>query len=130
MLLLSVHRYHHPPVFKWDRVVVAPLPPLVHCPGPIGKMSNSLGHSLEDKEKSGFEQDVEVQHRILETAPNDVIVSRFGFMGGLLSKLFASGVEARGVERVPEDQRETKNTWNKYVNWSQTFSGVDHGAPP
>ena len=51
-------------------------------------------------------------------------------MGGLLSKLFASGVEARGVECVPEDQRETKNTWNKYVNWSQAFSGVDLDTPP
>ena len=22
---------------------------------------------------------------------------------------------------MPEDQWETKNTWNKYVNWSQAF---------
>ena len=93
-------------------------------------MSNGLGNSLEDKEKSGPEQDVEVQHQILETAPNNVIVSWFRFVEGLLSKLFASGVEARGVERVPRDQWETKNTWNKYVNWSQAFSGVDHDTPP
>ena len=93
-------------------------------------MSNGLGNSLEDKEKSGPEQDVKVQHRILKTAPDDVIVSWFRFVGGLLSKLFASGVKARGVERVPEDQRETKNTWNKYMNWSQAFSGVDHDTPP
>lgn len=81
-------------------------------------MSYSPEHSLENKEKGSFEPDVEVYHRVVEAAPDDVIVSRFGFMGGFLSKLFASGVEARGVERVPEDQRETKNTWNKYVNWS------------
>ena len=93
-------------------------------------MLNGPGNSLEDKEKRGPEQDVEVQHQILETAPDDVIISRFRFMGGLLSKLFASGVEARGVERVPEDQWETKNTWNKYMNWSQAFSGVDHDTPP
>ena len=106
------------------------LPPPAHYPGLTGKMSNGPGNSLEDKEKSGAEQDVEVQHQILKTAPDDVIVSRFRFMGGLLSKLFASGVEERGVEHVLEDQRETKNTWNKYVNWLQTFSGVDHDTPP
>lgn len=87
-------------------------------------MSHSPEHSFEDKEKGAFEQDVEVQHRVAEEAPDNVIVSRFGFMGGFLSKLFASGVEARGVERVPEDQRETKNTWNKYVKMSQ-----DHSFP-
>ncbi|KIP11708.1 hypothetical protein PHLGIDRAFT_99130 [Phlebiopsis gigantea 11061_1 CR5-6] len=34
-----------------------------------------------------------------------------------MQKLFASGVEARGVERVPEDQRETKNVWNNLLMW-------------
>ena len=71
------------------------LPPLAHYPGLTGKMSNGPGNSLKDKEKSGPEQDVEVQHRILETAPNDVIDLWFRFMGGLLSKLFVSGVEAK-----------------------------------
>lgn len=92
----------------------------VSLPKHPGKMSHSPEHSFEDKEKGSFEQDVGVQHRVVEAAPDDVIVSRFGFMGGFLSKMFASGVEARGVERVPEDQRETKNTWNKYVKLSQT----------
>ncbi|KAH0835002.1 cytosine-purine permease [Lanmaoa asiatica] len=45
-----------------------------------------------------------------------LIVKRFGIFGPLLSKLFNSGVEARGVERVPEHQRETKNYWNKSAN--------------
>lgn len=46
-------------------------------------------------------------------ATEEVIVKRYGRLGPLLSRLFASGVEARGVERVPEDERETKNMWNK-----------------
>ncbi|KAJ6621821.1 hypothetical protein B0H10DRAFT_947095 [Mycena sp. CBHHK59/15] len=75
-------------------------------------MSPSPTHSYEDKEKSPA-----VEHNTLETSPDDVIVNRFAFMGPALSKLFASGVEARGVERVPEDQRETKNTWNNLLMW-------------
>jgi len=78
-------------------------------------MSNSPNPSLEDKEKGLFGERIPVQPRVLEVAPDDVIVNRFGFMGPFLSRLFAVGVEARGVERVPENQRETKNTWNKYV---------------
>ena len=48
-----------------------------------------------------------------DLAPEDALVKRYGRFGPVLAKLFASGVEARGVERVPEDQRETKNMWNK-----------------
>lgn len=67
-------------------------------------------HSLDshDKEKGPI-ADVP----ILEAAPEDVYVRRFGRFGPVLAKLFNSGVEARGVERVPEDQRETRNEWNK-----------------
>lgn len=53
---------------------------------------------------------------VAEADPEEVLVKRYGRLGPLLSKLFASGVEARGVERVPEDQRETKNMWNKCVH--------------
>ncbi|KAJ6471194.1 cytosine-purine permease [Mycena vulgaris] len=75
-------------------------------------MSHSPAQSYGDEEKNP-----EPQHVILEASPDDVIVNRFGFMGPALSKLFASGVEARGVERVPEDQRENKNMWNNLLMW-------------
>jgi hypothetical protein len=78
-------------------------------------MSSSPVLSVENNEKGSFVEHVQVQHRMLESAPDDVIINRFGFLGPFLSRLFAIGVEARGVERVPEDQRETKNTWNKCV---------------
>ncbi|KAJ7758164.1 purine-cytosine permease [Mycena maculata] len=70
--------------------------------------------SYEDKEKYPGS----VEHATtLEASPEDVLVNRFGSMGPVLSKLFASGVEARGVERVPEDQRENKNMWNNLLMW-------------
>ncbi|KAJ7851334.1 permease for cytosine/purines, uracil, thiamine, allantoin-domain-containing protein [Mycena leptocephala] len=74
-------------------------------------MSHSPSHSYEDKEKNPGTP------HALEASPDDAIISRFSFMGPVLSKLFASGVEARGVERVPEDQRETKNMWNNLLMW-------------
>lgn len=80
-------------------------------------MSRTPNISLEDREKlqGSFGEDVVAQHRALEAAPDNAIVNRFAFMGPFLTRLFAVGVEARGVERVPEDQRDTKNTWNKYA---------------
>ena len=71
--------------------------------------SNSLDY---DKERGAFD-DTGVLGPTAETAPEDALVRRFGRFGPLLAKMFASGVEARGVERVPEDQRETRNLWNK-----------------
>lgn len=59
------------------------------------------------------QQDVVGDSPEAETAPDQVITKRFSAFGPILAKLFASGVEARGVERVPENQRETKNMWNK-----------------
>jgi hypothetical protein len=53
-----------------------------------------------------------------ERAPDAVLVGRFGRLGQrVLGPLFAAGVEARGVERVPEDERSTKNIWNNLLMW-------------
>lgn len=74
--------------------------------------ANSPAH--EDKEK----QSDEVQQHVVavkDEAPEEFYVSRSGAFGPILSKLFDSGVEARGIERVPEDQRESSRTWNKHV---------------
>ncbi|KAF8171960.1 permease for cytosine/purines, uracil, thiamine, allantoin-domain-containing protein [Mycena galopus ATCC 62051] len=75
---------------------------------------SSPTHSYEDKEKNPTALEN------LEASPDeDVIINRFSgsLMGSVMSKLFASGVEARGVERVPEDQREKKNMWNNLLMW-------------
>lgn len=77
-------------------------------------MSAPTDYHTEDKEKAlGSVEEVVYA----EAAPDRVIASRFGTLGPLLSKLFASGVEARGVERVPESQRESKNAWNNLLMW-------------
>lgn len=74
--------------------------------------------------------DVFVHENILERSPDAVYVDRYKRFGPWMSKLFANGVEARGVERVPEDQRDSKNMWNKYVfcslmtNFTLTFRSV------
>ena len=55
-------------------------------------------------DQGSFGEDVVVQHRALEAVPDDAIVNQFVFMGPLLTRLFA------GVDRVPEDKSEPKNT--------------------
>lgn len=76
-------------------------------------MSAPTDYYTEDKEKALGSVEVEVVYA--EVAPDRAIASRFGILGPLLSRLFASGIEARGVERVPESHRESKNVWNKCV---------------
>lgn len=75
-------------------------------------MSDS--HASDDKEK-GYDHEVGQ----VVNAPDDAVIvnrfARYGKLGSILQKVFASGVEARGVERVPENEREYKNMWNKYV---------------
>lgn len=71
-------------------------------------------YSSDDKEK-GDVPGVEVD----SAAPDDAVIAdryaRYGKFGPMIQRVLASGVEARGVERVPESERETKNMWNKYV---------------
>ncbi|EGN93578.1 hypothetical protein SERLA73DRAFT_189287 [Serpula lacrymans var. lacrymans S7.3] len=81
-------------------------------------MPGSQDYSLEDKEKNVTPSEPDVYEvEAAEGTPDRVIAKRYGALGPLLSKLFASGVEARGVERVPEDQREVKNIWNNLLMW-------------
>ena len=61
-------------------------------------MSKDTNHRSYDKEKGVESGDPEVY--AVEDAPDQVIAKRFGVFG-----LIKSGVEARGVERVPESQR-------------------------
>ena len=78
-------------------------------------MSKDSNHRSYDKEKGVESGDSEVY--AVEDAPDQVIAKRFGVSG-----LIKSGVEARGIERVPENQRQTKNSWNRSVTVSSTFS--------
>ena len=77
--------------------------------------------SADDKEKNGsVDHDALVVDDAATAAPDDAVIAdrfaRYGKLGPVMQRIFASGVEARGVERVPENERETKNVWNKYVS--------------
>lgn len=68
--------------------------------------------AYEDKEKGSpspvLRPDVDS-----DVDPSQAIVARFGALGPFIANLFEIGIEARGVERVPEDQRDDKFAWNK-----------------
>ena len=95
-------------------------------------MSTRGSDISNDKEKGDVLKDLTLPEH--EGATEEVIVKRYGRLGPLLSKLFASGVEARGVERVPEDERETKNMWNKLAlfisSWCSFAECASDVQPP
>lgn len=51
------------------------------------------------------------------TLREEEIVHKYGRAQTLFRKLFALGVEARGVERVPEDERSDRNSLNSLFLW-------------
>ncbi|EKM58082.1 uncharacterized protein PHACADRAFT_252082 [Phanerochaete carnosa HHB-10118-sp] len=75
-----------------------------------------MSESYDDDKEKGFVHDV-----VADAVPGDPIIAnrlaRYGKLGPIMQKLFASGVEARGVERVPESERESKNVWNNLLMW-------------
>ncbi|KAK0457488.1 cytosine-purine permease [Desarmillaria tabescens] len=75
----------------------------------------------EDLQHSGILAEKQLSSAIVssEVARVDgVIIERSGIFGPLLSKLFESGVEGRGVERVLEDERDGTRTWNIFFFWT------------
>ncbi|KAH9929685.1 cytosine-purine permease [Fomitopsis serialis] len=76
-------------------------------------MSVRHSASFSDEKEQGYVQDAVAT---AEHAPEVVIVKRYGRLGPILERMFAHGVEARGVERVPEDERSSKNQYNNSVN--------------
>ena len=47
----------------------------------------------------------------------DAIASRYGPLQGFFKRMLAMGVEVRGVERVPEDERTDRNSMNSLFMW-------------
>ena len=70
-----------------------------------------------DSEKGYYSpssQDVaEGQEKVGERNVNKQAAERFGVFAPVMEKLFDYGVEARGVERVLENERNPKMFWNK-----------------
>ena len=83
----------------------------------MASSASTPSRSSADKEKdyAADEPHVQVDHVYAEEHPEAYYVEKYGSLGPIFQKLFSSGVEARGVQRVPEDERTAKNTWNKCV---------------
>ncbi|KAI5123976.1 hypothetical protein M0805_006388 [Coniferiporia weirii] len=83
--------------------------------------SGSSSDDQVDKEKYlGGEGQPGPEHHVVnvqDEAPGAFYIQKYGALGPFLSKLFASGVEARGIQRVPEDERDPKNMWNNLLMW-------------
>ncbi|EJD03007.1 uncharacterized protein FOMMEDRAFT_156365 [Fomitiporia mediterranea MF3/22] len=90
----------------------------------MASSSDSQAFSTSSPETdSKIKYDVDIERQVdcdKEVAPETFYASKYGALGPMFAKLFDSGVEARGIERVPEDQRDPKNTWNKSVNTTLT----------
>lgn len=54
--------------------------------------------------------------------PHRLARQRFGRAGIWLRKLFAAGVEARGIERVPEEERVAKGAMDSMLMWFSVSS--------
>ena len=77
--------------------------------------ASGLVDSASEKEKGVVEGEAPAltyEKTDKDESPASFYVAKFGVLGPILEKLFTSGVEARGVERVPEDQRVEGNIWD------------------
>ncbi|KAI0685083.1 cytosine-purine permease [Cytidiella melzeri] len=76
----------------------------------------SASYASDDEKEKGI-----VEHDVVAAAPDDAVIAeryaRYGKLGPAMQRIFASGVEARGVERVPESEREYKHFWNNLLMW-------------
>jgi NCS1 nucleoside transporter family len=71
-------------------------------------------HSYNDEEKGV--KAYSTDHAPVEAIREDEIRNRFARFGPL-GKLFDAGVEARGIERVPEDERDSKHAVGLMLLW-------------
>ena len=94
-------------------------------------VSNPNTESSIDKEKGSGddERHVQVQHTYAEERPDAYHTEKYGALSLVFRKLFSSGVEERGVQRVPENERDPRHTWNKCVgNLSVSFKHANRSC--
>jgi hypothetical protein len=73
---------------------------------------------------SPYEDDVVSNNEHLaEKEPGQVLATRNSVLGRLYQRFFNMGVEARGVERVLEDDRDPKNALNNLLMWFSVNTG-------
>jgi hypothetical protein len=68
--------------------------------------------------------DEEYETTAVEKQPDQMLAARHTALGSLYRRLFSMGVEARGVERVPEDERSPKNAINNLLMWFSVNTGI------
>ncbi|KAH8547449.1 purine-cytosine permease [Umbelopsis sp. PMI_123] len=80
--------------------------------------SDEQNYVDEKTAKDEYESDDITQNEhITEKEPEQMLVARNTFLGKLYQRFFKLGVEARGVERVLEEDRSPKNALNNLLMW-------------
>jgi hypothetical protein len=79
-------------------------------------------HTFAD-EKRIHEKDDQESTTAIERDPDHILAARNTFLGKLYRWVFSIGVEARGVERVLEDDRSPKNALNNLLMWFSVNTG-------
>lgn len=100
-------------------------------PSPSESLSTAeLGHKqpVSDEytfadEKRIYEKDGQESTTAIERDPDQILAARNTFLGKLYRRVFSMGVEARGVERVLEDDRSPKNALNNLLMWFSVNTG-------
>jgi hypothetical protein len=69
-------------------------------------------------------EDVSNPDHLAEKEPEQVLASRNSMLGKMYQRFFSMGVEARGVERVLEDDRDPKNAINNLLMWFSVNTGT------
>lgn len=83
-----------------------------------------LGHKAPyADEKAMHEKDGGESITAIEREPDQILAARNTFLGKLYKRAFSMGVEARGVERVLEDDRSPKNALNNLLMWFSVNTG-------
>jgi hypothetical protein len=86
--------------------------------------SDEQNYVDEKTAKDEYESDDITQNEhITEKEPEQMLVSRNTFLGKLYQRFFKLGVEARGVERVLEEDRSPKNALNNLLMWFSVNTG-------
>lgn len=96
--------------------------------------SAELGHNYDAENQvygnekatsSPYDDEVaSTSEHLAEKEPDRVLASRTSVLGKLYQRFFSMGVEARGVERVLEDDRDPKNALNNLLMWFSVNTGM------
>jgi purine-cytosine permease-like protein len=73
--------------------------------------------SADTDSEKGYSSSTQDSEQVGERNVNKKAAERFGVFAPIMEKMFDYGVEARGVERVLENERDPKLLWNNLFMW-------------